>query len=161
MATAGLSLLGFLEKQQALSHLRTACIAPDISDAALETVWIEAAARLGPSVVKAGKPEILPFPAEAAAHVAEMALGWPQPPNQPPPEFRMIEIAPLLAYQIIIDGPRSGFHCKRFSNPPTLAELLAVCLPTRPLEEPLQSQELAQSLIIKARSLNVRLQAKA
>ena len=161
MPTSGLSLAGFMPKDQAILHLRTACIAADPSDHALEAEWVQARNRLGPVTDRAGNPEILDLPPEAAAHMAKMATGWPQQFSAPtPPVFKMVEIAPLLAYQFIVDGPRSGHHCGAFSNPPTLDELLKVCLPDQPTEEPLQSQQLAQSLVIKARSLNVTMQAQ-
>lgn len=160
MPTAGLSLVGFMPKDQALVHLKTACIAPDPADHILEAEWVEAQNRLGPPTERAGNPEILQLPPEAGAHMAAMAAGWPSyfaDPN--PPEFRLVEIAPLLAFQFIVDGPRSGHHCGGFSSPPTMDELLAVCLPDHPTDEPLQSQQQAQSIVIKARSLNVNMQA--
>lgn len=161
MATAGLSLVGFMARDQAIEHLRTACIPADGSDVALEREWQEATGRLGPATANAGQPEVLDLPAEAAAHLADMAVGWPNIFGQiPQPEFKMVEIAPLLAYQFIVDGPRSDHHCKVFSGPPSMAELLDVCLPARPTEEPLQSQQQPQSIVIKARSLNVRTQAQ-
>ncbi len=161
MPTAGLSLVGFMPREQALLHLKTACIAPDPSDQILEAEWLEAKNRLGTSTERAGNPEILDLPQEATPHLANMMQGWPQNFSMnPPPEFRMIEIAPLLAYQFVVDGPRSGHHCGTFSAPPSIDELLKVCLPDQPTEEPLQSQQLPQSIVIKARSLNVNMQAQ-
>lgn len=161
MATAGLSLVGFMPKDQAVAHLRTSCIAPDPTDAALEAKWLEAKARIGDPIPAAGYPEIITLPSEADQHMADVKAGWPQMFFQPlAPEFKYIEIAPLLAYQFMIDGPRSGHHCATFSTPPTLDEMLETCIPKHPTEEPLQSNQLPQSIVIKARSLNVSLQAQ-
>jgi len=161
MPTAGISLVGFMPREQAILHLKTACIAPDPSDHALEAEWLEARKRLGAPTERAGDPEILDLPPEAAAHMASMVQGWPNHFQGPTvPDFKMVEIAPLLAYQFVIDGPRSGHHCGIFGSPPSIGDLLKVCLPEQPTDEPLHSQQLAQFVVIKARSLNVNMQAQ-
>jgi hypothetical protein len=43
-------------------------------------------------------------------------------------EFKLIEIDPLLAYQFIVDMPRSNHHCATLRNP-TVADLMPICLP--------------------------------
>ncbi|HKT19523.1 MAG TPA: hypothetical protein VJR47_15855, partial [Stellaceae bacterium] len=74
------------------------------------------------------------------------------------PDFKLVEIAPLLAYQFHVDGHRSGQHCQALQNP-TLDQMLAICLP---MQQPkLQDQKpiidrQAQSISIKSRNLNVR-----
>lgn len=160
MPTAGLSLVGFMPREAAIRHLREACVAPDPSDAALEAEWLAAQAKLGAPFANAGHPEILDLPAEASAHMAAVAAGWPEFFAQANPVFRLVEIAPLLAYQFIVDGPRSDQHCEPFSAPPTLDELLVASLPTAPTQEDIHSQQLAQSVVLSARSLNVRMVAQ-
>lgn len=161
MPTAGLSLAGFMPRDQAIKHLREACIAPDPSDPALEAEWTAANARLGAPLPNAGHPELASIPAEAAAHMQALAAGWPGVfGQQPAPVFHMVELAPLLAYQFTIDGPRSNHHCAPFSSPPTLQELLDTALPPAPLMEDIHSQQLPQSVVLTARSLNVRMVAQ-
>jgi hypothetical protein len=160
MPSAGLSLVGFMERDQAIAHLREACIAPDPADNTLEAEWVAARKKLEAPPEKPGMPEILGIPPEAAAHMAKVEAGWPDLFAQETPEFKMVEIAPLLAYQFTVDGPRSGHHCGPFSAPPTLHELLECCIPDSKVEEQLLSQAQPQSIVIKARSLNVRLLAQ-
>src|SRR5258708_37310286 len=62
MPRPGLSLVGFLDQQAAIAHLRTACIPADPADAALVTVWQTATARLGPPIAGAGQPDIQAIP---------------------------------------------------------------------------------------------------
>src|SRR5262245_2300759 len=140
MPTPGLSLVGFMPKEQAIKHLREACVALDNSDAALEAEWHAARARLGDPIARAGQPEVLDLPPEAGKHMQAVSAGWPDFFAQSPsPEFRWIEIAPLLAYQFLVDGPRSDQHCGPLANPPTLDELLTTALPVAPTEESIQS----------------------
>lgn len=161
MPSAGLTLAGFMPRDQALRHLREACVAPDPSDPALEAEWLAAQTKLGAPVQNAGYPELLDMPADAAPHMAAVEAGWPGFFQQtPPPEFKMVELAPLLAYQFTVDGPRSNHHCAPFTNPPTLAERLNAALPTAPPHEDIHSQQLAQSVVLTARSLNVRMVAQ-
>jgi hypothetical protein len=157
MPTAGLSLVGFMPRDLAIRHLREACVAPDPSDPALEAEWVAAKAKLGAPIAGAGHPEVLDLPPEAADHMAKLAEGWEEVFKKgAPPEFKLVEIAPLLAFQFIVDGPRSEQHCGPFSKPPESDELLAAALPLSPTEESIQSQQLPQSIVLKARSLNVR-----
>jgi hypothetical protein len=160
MPSAGLSLVGFMDRDQAISHLREACIPPDPSDQALEAEWMAARAKLGAQIDRAGTPEILDLPIEAQTHMNSVAAGWPAFFAQGNAEFKLVEIAPLLAFQFTVDGQRSGHHCGPFSSPPTLDELLNCCIPIANVEEQLHSQQQPQSIVVKAKSLNVRLLAQ-
>jgi hypothetical protein len=69
----------------------------------------------------------------------------------------MVEIEPLLAFQIAVDNDRSGNHCGTLATPPTLDQVFAVCLPTAPPIENFNYQRLGQSAIIKSiQGLNLR-----
>lgn len=160
MATAGFSLLGFLPRDEAINHLRTACVSPNQNEATLEAIWTEARARLGSPIKNAGSPELLDIPAQGAEHFERLRQGWPQIFAEGEPQIKMVEIQPLLAYQINVDGPRSGHHCSDFASPPALPQLLETCLPPQQQEEPFLVHQLDQSLIIKARSLNIQLAAR-
>ena len=164
MPSPGLSLVGFLDEPSALHHLRTACIPPDPTDAALRNVWQAAQVRLGPPVLNAGQPQILPIAAAQSPHVvALMQTPWIAQALQTTLQgatFQLIEVAPLLAYQFSIDLDRTAHHCKALSTPPDADELMSVCLPTAITPEPLQVHPLAQSVLIKARCLNVQVTAQ-
>ncbi len=163
MPTPGLSLVGFIDHQAAaLHHLRWGCVPNDGSDAALIAEWNAARAAIGHPTPNAGNPQIQPIPASHDAYVNELLQEkWVQSAFQIHnyrPEFRLVEIAPLLAYQFHVDADRSDQHCNALHNP-TLDQMLPICLPKQQLK--LQDQKpiispLAQSIVIKSRNLNVR-----
>jgi hypothetical protein len=164
MATHGLSLVGFMEEPAATLHLRTACIPPDPTDQALRTAWLASQAKLGTPIVNAGLPEILPIaPAQTPHVVTLMQTPWVAQALQSHlvgSTFQLVEIAPLLAFQFTVDIERSEHHCRTFSRAPTPDELMTTCLPTAITPEPLQVQGLPQSVLIKARCLNVHMLAQ-
>jgi hypothetical protein len=164
MPSAGLSLVGFMDEQEALTHLRTACVPSDPSDAALKAVWQAAQAQLGPSISNAGNPNVAAIPAAQAPHIVTlMQTPWAAQALQSTLQgstFQMVEIDPLLAFQFTVDLDRSKHHCKGLSNPPTPDELMALCLPTAIIPESMQVQPLPQSLLIKARCLNLKMLAQ-
>lgn len=159
MPTPGLSLVGFMDQQQAINHLRNDCVPADPSDAALVLEWTSAKAKLGGPIPNAGTPDIQDIPAAYAGHIQQIIDGWTKEGfgGWPGTTFKFIEIDPLLAYQFAIDADRSDHHCGAFSNPPKPEELMPVCLPLAPQLENIQSVRAPQSLIIRARSLNVQL----
>jgi hypothetical protein len=75
--------------------------------------------------------------------------------------FQFIEIDALLAFQFTVDDTRSNHHCGHLSDPPTIAELMALCLPLNPDPSNIQTYQNSQtpfnqSMILKSRNLNVR-----
>jgi len=72
--------------------------------------------------------------------------------------FALVEIDPLLAFQMIVNVDRSAHHQTTLGTPPRLIDLLNVCLPTNPPVEHFQVQQQNNALIIKARDLNLRMQ---
>jgi hypothetical protein len=159
MPSPGLSLFGFMSKDRAHHYLREACVPADLGDAALDAELSAATAKLGPPNLKAGQPDIQPIPQANQAYIQQMAAGWPQIFAQSP-NFAMVEIAPLLALQFSVDLDRCAHHCATLSNPPTPDELFALCLPLLPLEEQLKIQQQPQSILLKAQSLNIRIQGQ-
>jgi hypothetical protein len=161
MPTPGLSLVGFLDQTAAITHLRDACVAPDPAEAALIAVWNSAKARLGPPIPGAGQPDIKPIPQQHEPYIQQLCQTlWLQPLLNSVwqgASFRLVEIDKLLAYQFSVDVNRSGHHCGVVSKPPTLAEMLPICLPHNPPSEDFAVIDNAsrQSVLIKARSLNV------
>jgi hypothetical protein len=164
MPTAGLSLVGFIDKQdQAIHHLRTTCIPADPTDAALVKEWSGAKAKLGPAAANAGAPDIKPIAPPSDAYIQQLrGQKWFQTAVKifglQAADFKLIEIAPLLAYQFHVDIERSGSLCNALTNP-TILDLMPVCLPQtqqkvadlKPLGDPQ-----GQSITIKARNLNMR-----
>lgn len=164
MASSGLSLVGFMDETAALNHLRTTCVPPDPSDVALKAVWQGAQVALGQPTQKAGMPAMTPIPAPQAPHIVTlMQTPWVAQALQTTLQgstFNLVEIEQLLAFQTTVDLDRSSHHCKGLSNPPTLDELMTLCLPTVIVPEAMQVQPQAQSLLIKARCLNLKMLAQ-
>jgi hypothetical protein len=160
MSSAGLSLVGFMDEPTALVHLRTFCVPPDPLDAALRLVWRQAQVALGPAVPNAGNPQILPIPGAQGAHLASL-LQTPRlaqaMPQMPGVSFHLVEIDPLLAFQYTVDVDRSSHHCSTMGNPPSLDELMTLCLPLAVPPESTAVQVLPQSLLVKARCLNLQM----
>lgn len=160
MPTAGLSLAGFMPKDQAINYLRGAAIWPADDDIALDAQWQAANAALGPLIPNAGNPDIQPIPASHTAYIADLtARDWYQRQAGnwfAGATFAMVEIDPLLAFQFSVDVDRSNHHCIALTTPPTPDELFELCLPrTLPVEQ----WDWAPSpggLIIRSRSLNLR-----
>jgi hypothetical protein len=160
MSTAGLSLVGFLDEQSGISHLRNACIPPNSTDAALRTAWQAARTKLGAPFPNAGNPAILPIPSTHAAYilqvtqlpwvVAAMATDWAGA------TFQLVEIDPLLAFQITVDTERVAQHRAGIAAVPTLDQMLPMCLPLVITPEPLQLSTLSQSLMVRCRNANFR-----
>ena len=68
--------------------------------------------------------------------------------------FKMVEIEPLLAFQLTVDSSRSNHHNGNLLGPPSLDELLAICLPINPVSEPIQIHQSPGSMMLTSRSLN-------
>jgi hypothetical protein len=93
------------------------------------------------------------MPASTAAYVAQLNPGGALPAGL---ALQWIEIAPLLAFQFTVDKNRSQAKCHPLSHAPTEQELLALALPIAPDVEQFQTFQGPRSVILKARSLNVR-----
>ena len=168
MPTRGLSLVGFMAQDAALNHLRQACVPADPADAALLPQWHAAQANLGAPVARAGNPGIQPVPAANAAYVQTlMQQPFVMMAFQGPlrgATIELVEIDKLLAFQFTVDLDRSDHHCGMIGAPPSVDELLHVCLPINPPGEDIKLSQIAQqhggSAIVKSRSLNVRMNAQ-
>jgi|SRR5271155_245677 len=171
MSTAGLSLVGFMTDQpQAFQHLRVQCVPADPSDAALAAAWNAAKAKLGAALPNAGAPNIQAIAAADAPYINQLVQQpWVQEAfrlfKYAAADFKLIEIDPLLAFQFIVDSPRSNFHCGGLKNP-TVADLLPICLPqTQPKPQdigpaidasPNHKDIPPQSVTIKVRNLSMQ-----
>jgi hypothetical protein len=162
MPIPGISLVGFLDQSPAESYLSNICVPSDPAQPAVHADWQAAKGKLGPAIPNAGNPNILPIPQTHATYIAQLyALQWAQlvfPLTLV--NFALVEIDPLLAYQFHISDGHSAKHGAGFGNPPTIDELMAVCLQTnRPAEGWTKSYG-PQSMLITSRDLNVRAFAK-
>lgn len=173
MATAGLSLVGFMTNlQQAINHLRHDCVNPGADDAGLTAMWQAAQGALGAPFPAAGDANPQPLPATMQPYIQSLvAQPWvverlqelaviQMQIGQAPATFQMVDIEPLLAYQFIVDTKRATDNCRTLSDPPTEAELLDLCLPApQPREEyfrtPVTDQ--SQSVVIKLRNHNLQM----
>lgn len=160
MSSQGLSLVGFMDQQQAINYLRSACVYPTLTDAALIAEWQTAKGKLGAPIANAGNPTVQNIPATHTAYTQQLAQAqWLQPLLQGPwvgADFKLVDIDPLLAYQFSIDTTRSNNHCSTLTRPPTLDEMLAICLPLNQVLEPYETYANGQSILIKTKSLNVQ-----
>src|SRR3954469_22625339 len=99
MAAPGLSLVGFMDQQQAIKYLRGACVPTDPSDAALIAEWNAAQARLGPSLDGAGNPDIQDLSSACNLHIQQLQQqDWWKSyvAAYPSTTFKAVEIDPLL-----------------------------------------------------------------
>jgi len=111
-----------------------------------------------------------PIPAAHDAHIQQLRNApWLQAMFNGPWQnatFQLVQIDSLLAFQITVDTDRATHHCGGLTNPPTLAQLLPICLPTVDAPENIVISELppaqpgipanSKSIILKSRSLNFR-----
>lgn len=166
MPIPGLSLVGLLDEQAALHHLRFVCMPPDSSDAALRAAWQAAAGQVGAPVPNAGNPGIQPIPQAHATYI-DQVRNTPWIANLlntqwAGAEFKLVEIAPLLAFQQTVNMARSEHHCGKANALPAQDEIYRICLPTAldsvtPQVLPASNAPSPNSLMLKTRSGNLRI----
>lgn len=156
MPTPGLSLLGFLDQQPAMDHLLNACVPSNPDPAAVIAEWNAARGLLGAPIPNAGNPDIQPAPATHQAYV-QSVLAHPVFTNEwIGAAIHLVEIDPILAYQTTVDANRTNHHTGTMSGAPTMDELLQCCLPLNPQSEEFKVTPGINSMVLRARSLNVR-----
>jgi hypothetical protein len=159
LPTPGLSLVGFIADQhQAFNHLINACVPSDASHAAIAAEWEAAKVRRRcEPIPNAGHPDIRPLDGAQSAYVQQVLAHPIFQSEWRGAVIQLVEIDTL--HQVTIDSSRSAHHCASLSNPPTADELMAVCLPLTPQPEQLKliTGQGQNSLLVKARSLNVRI----
>lgn len=165
MATRGLSLVGFMDRDQALGYLKGQCVPDDASPDALATQWSAARLQLGMGFPDAGQPQCQPLPAGFESHVRALEE-VPQAKTFLREDWQLclVDIEPLLAFQFHIDLSRSEAVCAALPAAPTLADAVPFCLPAGPpaippiysAKQPSDNQRM-QSIVIKSPSLNLRI----
>lgn len=160
MPTPGLTLAGFLDEPAGIQSLRDLCVFPDVSDDALRPHWQAARAQLGPATPSAGYPKIDPLPASAKHHMdALMQKPWLMQSLHTSllgAAFQMVELAPLIAYQLTVDCDRSDHHNGGAAHVPAEAEIFAMCLPLDPVVENVQVHQQSNNALITSAGLNFR-----
>ena len=157
----GLSLVGFLNEADAIAHLANHCICANPDPAALAAEWTAAKAKLGAAFPDAGHPDIQPIPRAGHEHLESLqAAPWTADVFGAGglwhgSEFKMIELDPLLSFQFAIGDGRSKHFGGTLTTPPTMDELLNLCLPLSPRAENFEIFNSPNGIILKARSLNV------
>jgi hypothetical protein len=160
--TNGLSLVGFVrDRQVALSHLKSACIPGRKDEAQLAEDWEDARRRLGAPMSNAGSPVIRDLPESYQTYVQQPAISEALRAFAGVNfAFKIVEIAPLLAWQILIDSDHAATHCAKLSSPPTFDELLTLCLPIEPQRDNPLTFPSDNSFLLKSRSLNMQIRNK-
>lgn len=156
MPTPGLTLLGFMSQDQAINYLRYACQVEDASDEALVAEWNAARAAISAGPENAGNPLIRDIPTDQLGHIESIKTGPWQASISGDWDFKMVEISQLIAFQFSILTEKTNGHCADFTNPPSISQLLDVCLPLVPESENLSVSHLPQSIMLRGKNLNLR-----
>ena len=159
MPIDGLSLVGFLDRDSALNYFERACVFSDPCPEHRERAHAEARARLGEPFANPGQPDIQSLPDKHTDYLEEVqkhprflatiewATAW---------SFRMIEIDRLLAHQFHVARRPVLCDGQPLSTPPTIEEMLAICLPTKLDKVPLSLSYYPGGLVIRTKDLNYR-----
>jgi hypothetical protein len=160
--SAGLSLVGFLDQARAIEHFKTVCVAADESEAAFVAEWTAAQQRLGPPIPNAGYPDIRPMPEDLQSHAYNLKQqAWVAAilPQIAQASIQLIEIDPLLSFQLTLNIAHADRPFQALSSPPSPLELSQICLPiNQPAPEFAASrvEPDSQSVIIKSQSLDLQ-----
>lgn len=134
MPVPGLSLVGFMEEQQALTYLPKYCIFEECSSDALRRHWIEARCRLGDPIPDAGIPDVIPLDRDEHGDYLRLVEQSPQFAGViqnmgQNPDFALVEIDRLLSFQSHVDLRRGKLMEDVLGPSQSTRKLLEVCLP--------------------------------
>lgn len=161
MPKSALSLLGYLEQQKAFEYLQKQCLLDDSSPQVLQQHFEDAVLQLGSAIERAGYPEMLGIPALHQHYVNTVR-------NSPLAKalegrgtitIQLIEIAPLLAFQVHVELDRAKSLYQPSKTVPDVGEMLLKCFPLQGNENiPVElSQPLSpNSWMVRTPSLNLR-----
>ncbi|MGC2224381.1 MAG: hypothetical protein WA624_19535 [Methylocella sp.] len=154
--------MGFMDQAEALNHLKIACVNGNKSDPQLIADWQTARGNLGAAFPNAGRPNIQAIPAAHQPYVQQLIqLLTPNPIFASilgqGATFQLVEIDALLAFQFVVDTDRSNAHCQNLSPPPTMDELLNLCVPQNWAAEAYFWDIQGQSAVFTSRSLNLQI----
>jgi hypothetical protein len=159
MPVPALALVGCMPCDFALRYLSTECVPTDPDPAALVAEWHSACGLIQGPPPNVGTPEILEIPDSHQGYVTQLreSAQWKQVFEEDPNlQVKMVEAAPILAYQFqVLDGP-AGQHGGGLSSPPAIDELLSACLPMMPVAENFRWTSTPNSVLVETRALNLR-----
>jgi hypothetical protein len=165
MANQGLSLMGFMARDQALAYLTCQCVPDDPAEDALVASWSAARLQLGMALPDAGQPQCHPLPSGFESHVRALEE-VPQAKTfiREAWQLCLVDIEPLLAFQFHIDLARSEAVSAALPARPTLADAVPFCLPIGPpsvppiysAKQPSDRRHM-HSIVVKSPSLNLRI----
>jgi hypothetical protein len=148
-----------MPREMALGYLAVECAPENLDPAALEAEWNTAQGRIQAPLANVGKSAVRDIPDSHQAYVAGLVANehWQQTFAQNPHwEIKMVEAAPLLAFQFsIMNGKADGHGCN-FTTPPTLDELFNCCLPAAPTQENATVAQQPNAFLIQTRALNLQ-----
>lgn len=160
MPFPALSLVGFLCEADALAYFQQACVMPNSAPGALRARHQQAKKKLGNGAVpKPGRPDVQPLPLEYESYLECVennprfastvgdASSW---------SYQLIEIEPLLAYQIHVLVHRVDEVVQSLGQTPSLADCLNLCLPHQLEAIPFAApRAVGNVLLIESPSLNL------
>lgn len=131
MSVPALSLLGFMEQQQAFAYLQARCDLEPASGARLYERWHDARGRLGAPVLEAGRPDIHDLPEQFQTYLDEVqsTARFGEAVRGAPWSFKLVEVAPLLSFQFHVELPRIEWLADRAAQEAPLDAALRLCLP--------------------------------
>lgn len=158
MPVDAVSLYGFMAESEAISYLEDACILE--RDADPSRLWSDARAKLGRATPRAGLPEIRPIPTNYKARLdALRAEPWFQQFfGGTAWDFALVEIGPLIAPQVQVTVEHSDAHCAAVGSPPSMGQLLALCLPRDRKPPDIRIDLRENGLVVSSPDLNVSAQ---
>ncbi len=133
------SLMAYLSQAEALQYFGAVCDFADASPPALVQHWIAARERLGEPILRAGKPFLEPLGAEHQNYLDRVTTTahFKAAVGDLPWSFELVEIDPLLCFQLHIIPALAGSNWSRARALPPSGTIIRRCLPTRaaPLPE--------------------------
>ncbi len=158
MPVDAVSLYGFMAESEAVHYLQDACILDPGADPS--RLWSAARAKLGRATPRAGLPEVRPIPTHYKARLdAVRAEPWFQQfVGATSWDFALVEIAPLISPQVQIMVEHSDGQCAAVGSPPSMRELLALCLPRDKQPPEIRIDLRENGLVVSSADLNVSVQ---
>jgi hypothetical protein len=136
----GLSLIGFLSRDPAINYLGRHCVFPASTSSTLEAEWRVARSRIGLATGQPGAPHVLDIPTTYNSHVeaakqSVLVNAMHRDAALSAPEIKLVEIDPLLAFQISVRTENADRHSAVLKGRPTIADMLRICLPLKPVDD--------------------------
>ena len=159
MSAPSLALIGFMPLEVAVGYLANECVPANPDPSKLTSEWAAAQAKIGQPLSNVGNPAISDIPVSLMPYVEQLKTGehWQHVfAENPGWEVKMVEAAPLLAFQFAIMNGKSDGHGDGFSDPPTMDELCRICLPAAPIPENFNVVGQTNAFLIQTRALNLR-----